>query len=345
MTHGDVETGWRARLRRSAQSVALDGAAIAGYLSMVAAWLYLFDPGGVLRSLLGVPLALFLPGYAAVAAAFPSNGSQNNRHETATPNGLVADGVPGWYERLALSLAVSLALLPLLGLVLASTRWGFSTRAVLVSLGGLTVLGMFVAVLRRAQLPAQAQFRVPIDTASTDAYRGLFAPETRFDGALNVVLILSIVVATSAVGYALIAPQSGGGGSTNFQLLTENESGELVASGYPDSIPPGGSADMVVAVTNSGDEQREYTVVVETHRVAETNGSLEVLERAELTRLEMTAAPGSTARTPHTISPSLTGETLRINYYLYQGDAPDDADAESADQHLWITVNGSAGGA
>jgi len=341
MTHGDVETTWRARLRRSARSSTLDIVAVLGYLAATAAALYVFDVGGWLRALLGLPLVLFLPGYALVAAAFPAR-PDDDRDEGSTV-GLLAGGAPGWYERLALSLAGSLAVLPLFGLGLASTRWGFGTRAVLATLGGFTALGMLVAVSRRSRLPENTRFRPPIDAASTDAYRGLFDPDTRFDGALNVVLILSMVVALSAVGYALVAPQSGAS-TTQFQLLAENESGELVASDYPDELPPGASEELVVSITNGGDQARDYTVVAETHRVEETNGSLEVLEESEMTRLEASVDPGASAQIRHTVDPSMTGETLRINYYLYRGDVPDDPDAESAEEHLWITVNGTAGG-
>ncbi|GAA0676393.1 DUF1616 domain-containing protein [Natronoarchaeum mannanilyticum] len=343
MTHGDVETTWRTRLCRSVRSGALDVLVVLGYLAASAVALYVLEVGGTARALLGLPLVLFLPGYALVAAAFPARRDEATAIGVSSVDGLLDGGTPGWYERLALSLAGSLAVLPLFGLALPSTRWGFEPRAVLVTLGGFTVLGMFVAVVRRSRLSRSERFRAPVDAASTDAYRGLFAPDTRFDGALNVVLILSMVVALSAVGYALVAPQSGAA-TTQFQLLAENESGDLVAGDYPEELPPGASDELVVSITNGADEDREYTVVVETHRVEETDGSLETLEESEMTRLETSVDAGATAQTRHTVDPSITGETLRINYYLYEGDAPDDADAESADEHLWITVDGTAGG-
>lgn len=343
MTHGDVETTWRTRLRRSVRGSALDVLVVLGYLVASAVALYVLEVDGAVRALLGLPLVLFLPGYALLAAAFPGRRDEAAASEERTVGGLLTGGTPDWYERLALSLAGSLAVLPLFGLVLASTRWGYDPRAVLVALGGFTALGMLVAVVRRARLPRTDRFRAPVDAASADAYRGLFSPDTRFDGALNVVLILSMIVALSAVGYALVAPQSGAA-TTQFQLLAENESGDLVAGDYPEELPPGASEELVVSITNGADEDREYTVVVETHRVEETDGSLETLEESEMTRLETSVDADSTARTRHTVDPSIAGETLRINYYLYEGDAPDDPDAESADEHLWITVDGTAGG-
>lgn len=340
MTHGEVDTTWRSRLRRSFRSVDLDGATVLGYLVAFGAALYFFEIEGPLRTVIGLPLALFLPGYALVAVAFPAKPDEPATEADRSVVRLVAVGSPGWYERIALSVASSLALLPLVGLVVASTRWGFTTTTVLVSLTGLTGVGMLFAVVRRVRLPEDRQFRVPIWTASADAYRGLFDPDTRFDGALNVVLILSMIVALSAVGYALVAP-SGSASTTEYQLLTENESGELVAANYPDAIPPGGSEEMVVSVANGDNKERTYTVVVEAQRVEEQNGSLTVLEESEIDRLQLTVQGGATTRQRHTVAPPMTGETIRISYYFYRGEAPDDADAESADDHLWITVDGT----
>ena len=341
MTHGEVDRSWRSRLRRSFRSVALDGALVLGYLVAVGADLYFLALEGTLRTVLGLPLVLFLPGYVVVAAAFPAAPNEAEPETQRSVVKLLTAGTPGWYERLALSVAISLALLPLFGLIIASTRWGFSTATVLVTLAGFTGVGMLFAVRRRARLPANRRFRVPARAASTDAYRGLFAPDTRFDGALNVALILSMVVALSAIGYALVAPQ-GGASATEYQLLTENESGELVASGYPDAIPPGESEELIVAVTNGDDDVQTYTVVVEVQRIEEQNDSVAVLEQAELDRMQMTVQGGATTRQRHTVTPPITGETLRISYYIYRGDAPADADAESADEHLWITVDGTA---
>jgi uncharacterized membrane protein len=321
--------------------VALDGALVLGYLIAVSAALYFFEVGGLARTVLGLPLVLFLPGYVLVAAAFPTTSSSAADDDRSQIK-LVATGNPGWYERLALSVGISLGVLPILGLIVASTRWGFTTTTVLVSLAGFTGAGMVLAVARRARLSDSRRFQVPVRTASGDVYRGLFAPDTRFDGALNVVLILSIVVALSAVGYALVAPQ--GGASTNeYQILTENESGNLVTSGYPDAIPPGESEEMIVSVTNGADEQQTYTVVVEVQSVEESDDELTVLEEVEQDRLELTAQSGATTRQRHTVAPTITGETLRINYYFYRGDAPEDAGPESADEHLWVTVDGTAG--
>jgi hypothetical protein len=84
----------------------------------------------VLRWVLGSMFVLFIPGYLAVEALFP------NRQEL--------DGL----ERLALSVGLSLALIPLVGLLLNYTPWGIRLTPIVISLSLLTI-GLAVTALYR----------------------------------------------------------------------------------------------------------------------------------------------------------------------------------------------------
>lgn len=339
MSHEVDRSRWQ-EFRRFAFSGSVDASLVIGYTVVVAAVLYFTGVGGMLRTVLALPLVLFLPGYALVSLAFPGAAV---RDRTPTPTErvvqLVESGVPGWYERLALSVAMTVTLLPLFALVLATTRWGFSTGAVLGSLAGFVVLAMFGALVRRADLPADDRFQVPRLSGSGGVTDGLFPTGSPLDGVLNVVVLLSVVLAMSALVYGLAAPQPSSA-TTEIQLLTEDDDGDLVAAGYPEAIPPGESAELTVGVTNEGDTESSYTVVVEAQHVEENGDDLEVLDDAELAELQLTAEPGDRATQSHTVSPPMEGENIRLNYYLYEGDVPDDPSADNADDHLWITVDG-----
>ena len=63
-------------------------------------------PSNVLRIILGIPFLLFFPGYALMAALFPKR-----------------EGMYG-VERIALSFGLSIAVVPLIGLILNYTHWG-----------------------------------------------------------------------------------------------------------------------------------------------------------------------------------------------------------------------------
>ncbi|MCL9814037.1 DUF1616 domain-containing protein [Natranaeroarchaeum aerophilus] len=332
---GDKSTTERAR--ELVTSGSADATFVIGYVGVVGTLLYVADIGGVVRTILGLPILLVLPGYALVSLAFPG-GTDETRPPPGSEEssvGLLATGVPGWYERLALSVGMSVALLPLFGLVLATTPWGFSAGPVLVSLAVFIVVVMLGGVARRVQLPEEERFQYPGAASDTS----LFPEGSPVDGVLNAVLLASVILAMGAVAYGLAAPQLEAG-STEVQLLTETDDGELVAGEYPEAIPPGESAEMIIGVTSDGTESSTYTVVIEAQHVEEDGDELAVLEEAELGRLQLTPEPGERATQETTISPPMAGENIRLNYYLYEGDAPEDADSETADDHLWITVDG-----
>ena len=90
---------------------------------------------GVVRALVGLPLVLFAPGYAIVAAAFPA-------------------GRLGTIERLLFSLGASLAVAALVGLLLHWTALGLRPAAWAVALGNITLVAALIALARRWRQPA-----------------------------------------------------------------------------------------------------------------------------------------------------------------------------------------------
>ena len=81
------------------------------------------------RYLFSSVFVLFLPGYSLIKALFSSNELDN-------------------IERLALSVGLSLALVPLVGLLLNYTPWGIRTIPVTFSLLVLTLVFASAAVVR-----------------------------------------------------------------------------------------------------------------------------------------------------------------------------------------------------
>jgi uncharacterized membrane protein len=91
----------------------------------------------VFRWILGSVFVLSIPGYVAVEALFPK--------------GRELDGI----ERLALSVGLSLALVPLVGLLLNYTPWGIRLDPIMVSLTILTIGLALVAFARRFRLSVE----------------------------------------------------------------------------------------------------------------------------------------------------------------------------------------------
>src|SRR5258708_16677585 len=93
---------------------------------VIAALLPLGDP---LRTLLVLPFLLVLPGYALTAALFPNQ--------------------IGLAERLLLTLALSISVTVVSGLLLNLTAWGLQGTTWIVWLGGITIAACMLALARR----------------------------------------------------------------------------------------------------------------------------------------------------------------------------------------------------
>ena len=88
-------------------------------------------PFMVLRWILGSAFVLFIPGYAAVEALFPRSREMDS------------------IERIALSVGLSLALVPLVGLILNYTPWGITLLPIVISLSVLTTCLVGIALARK----------------------------------------------------------------------------------------------------------------------------------------------------------------------------------------------------
>jgi len=94
-----------------------------------------------LRYVAGSILVLFLVGYVTVELLYPDEGSLSD------------------LERLALSIGLSLAIVPLLGLILNYTPWGIRLTPVLVTLLVYSITGGFGAAYRKYRHVKQAKMR------------------------------------------------------------------------------------------------------------------------------------------------------------------------------------------
>lgn len=88
-------------------------------------------PVVVIRWLLGSILVLFLPGYALLQLLFPKPSEMDS------------------LERFALEIGLSLALVPLIGLVLNYTPWGIRFIPATMSLSAFTIIFLLAAATRK----------------------------------------------------------------------------------------------------------------------------------------------------------------------------------------------------
>jgi uncharacterized membrane protein len=298
------------------------------------------------RIVLGLGFVLFVPGYAFIAALFPEAGrspdADMNPDEDPEPQEDVTQGsgIDG-IERVALSFASSIAGVPLIGLVLNFTPFGIRLAPIVASLSAFILGSVVVAANRRRALPEPERFSVPYRSWAGSMRSELLQPDTRGDAVLNVLLVASIVLATASVGYAVAVPKEGEQFS-EFYVLTENETGALVADDYPTNYTVGEPKPVTVGIGNNEREQTQYTVVMELQRVdlVDNETNVSVLEATELQRYTTTAPKNGTTMRNMSIRPPFEGENLRLVFLLYKGEAPTEPTTANAyrELHLWVNV-------
>ncbi|MGQ9640633.1 MAG: DUF1616 domain-containing protein [Candidatus Bathycorpusculaceae bacterium] len=105
-----------------------------------------FYPLVYIRYVLGTIFVLWLPGYAFIKALFTVEVPLKTSEKSLDT-----------IERIALSLGMSLALVPIVGLLLNYTPWGIRLTPIVLSLLALTIVFATVAVIREQQARMKTQ--------------------------------------------------------------------------------------------------------------------------------------------------------------------------------------------
>lgn len=304
-----------------------------GFVLVAVTLLAVLDVDSTLvRAAIGFPLLFFLPGYATVSALFPRDPTAA---DATTEVPLVAEnGVTG-VERLALAFGLSVAVVPLLALLVATVSAGYSTTVVVTVVAAYVLTLVWIAAVRRLRVPADERYRVRFGRRIAAARRFVFGGSSVVHTAINVALAVSLLLALTTVGFALVSPQSGEQ-YTTLELLTEDDSGEYVTGEYPSVVEEGESFPVTIAVENREGADREYTAVVQEQWVSDG----EVHERTELDRLRYAVPDGETAYGEGEVAPEADGGAVRIAVLLYEDDVPATPTTDNAYRHayFWVEV-------
>ncbi|MFC1909486.1 DUF1616 domain-containing protein, partial [Chloroflexota bacterium] len=141
-------------------------------------------PSNPIRIVLGVPFVLFFTGYAFIAALFPERERMN-----AT-------------ERIALSFAMSIVIVPLIGVILGHTALGLRLEPILYSVSSFILITSIIAWIRRKQLPEQKRFGIEFQLTSPNW------GESVRDKVLSIALAVTIMGALGVLGYVIATPET-----------------------------------------------------------------------------------------------------------------------------------------
>jgi uncharacterized membrane protein len=249
-------------------------------------------PNNPLRIALGLPFVLFFPGYTLIAALYPRHDDLEN------------------VERLALSFGLSLAVVPLIGLMLNFLPWGIHLKPILISLAGFIIICSVLAARARRQLSRTECFSIEIVPLVTRARRL----------SLSKIAVATIVIAFIAfVGWRLHAATSHKGETfTEFYIL--GPSGK--AEGYPDRVTAGESAEVVLGIINHESQRATYKVSIQAEdQVLSTVGPVALNDGQKWERIMR-------------FRPVKPRNREKVEFLLFKDDNP----TPYRHLHLWIKV-------
>jgi len=281
-----------------------------------------------MRWAVGVPLLVFVPGYALVAAVFPERATDE---ETADG---IESGTPGWAVLLGLAVLASAGVSAVVGTAFA-VLGELSLLPVAGVLVGVTAVAAGVAALRRLLVDSQyrrAPLRRGVASSATASLPGTRRQNVAFAGA--------VVLLVAAAGLTAAFPATGEA-YTEFYVLQENETGDLVAEGYPSEVVAGEGHTFHLAVENHEHQPVNYTVVV----VAQNVSDGEVVEQRRLDTVSTSLEHGQRRVIEREVVPETTGEDVRIRFLLYEGAVPTTVSEASADVTLQVWTDVVAGNA
>ena len=315
--------------------ISKNGLAVLAYSYVVGALVLTNLIHGPLRILLAAPLLSFLPGYAVLDALFPT------AHST-TRNGsgrLVVEGV-SWGARVAIAVGLSIVLLPLLVVLLGMSGIPLTTTPITVALVAVVTIGITIGSYRRIRTGTEAGYRVPTERWRTELSDATGGSNSRIDSILTIVLIIVVVLAMTGFAYGLAAPDRSASYS---EVALLNQQGDaLVAGNYPGDVTQGAPLNVTMTIKNQEGVDTTYTVLVVLERVRTQGDDVQVLERQQLDRREVTLANGETRREPFTVKPNMLGEDLRLSFLVVEGNTPKTIDPSTADHHLFLWLDVSA---
>lgn len=186
-----------------------------------------------MRTILGLPYILFFPGYVLISFLFPVEEPLDK------------------IERVALSFGLSIAITPLIGLLL-NYVWEISLTPILSSLSIFIYIFALLSAYRRAKVPLEERFSIYLEINPPD-----WNSYDIIDKAL-VVATVGLLIASGGLAYHIATTPRTGERFTEFYLLGEGG----MADDYPWNLTVNESGTLSVGIINREHEEVNYTLVI-----------------------------------------------------------------------------------
>ncbi len=257
----------------------------------------------LLRTAIGLIFLLLVPGYAFIAALFPGK-----------------EGIDA-IERVALSLAVNLVLVGLIGVGLNLSSWGVSVVSVVLSLMCLTLICIGAAWIRRQQLLPADRFNVDFASVLRLQHRLLPEADVQLNRSIAAVFIVALTISAATIAYIMVAPPQRET-FTEFYIL--GPGGQ--ATDYPTNYTLGQQQSLIVGVINHESHGQQYVLEVQLDGSAGTT---------TLYSQQIALANGQSWQKTITVKPDQAGSHMEMEFLLYLNN---DRSTPYQETHLWVNV-------
>jgi uncharacterized membrane protein len=269
-------------------------------LNVVLILIVVFLPSSILRVILGIPFVLFSPGYALISAFYPTKDAIHNAN------------------RLMLSFALSIAIIPLILLLLNFSSWGIRLNPILYSVATFTAIISVIAWFRRRSRPASDRFIVQFNLQAP-AWKGFWKAGIA-NRITSVILLVVILGAIGTLIYVVKMPRMGEK-FTEFYILGVDGK----ATDYPPSLNLGETGGVTVGIVNHERVTMSYHVEVRVNGVKDNETGA------------VTLADGETWESIVSFRPTIAATNQKIEFLLFK-----DGEIEPSMEplHMWVDVKG-----
>jgi uncharacterized membrane protein len=188
-----------------------------------------------IRTLLGLPFILFIPGYILIFALFPAKKTDRGIDVT---------------ERIALSFGLSIAIVPLLGLLLNYTPLGIRLEPILLSVFFFNLIIGIIGIYRWKKTDPEERFIISFQLTFPKQ-------KNKVDTALTIILIIAILIVIASLIYVITMPKTG---ETFTELYILGPTGK--ATGYPRNLTINENATVLIGITNYENRPINYTIEI-----------------------------------------------------------------------------------
>ena len=219
-----------------------------------------------------------------------------------------------------MSFGLSIAVVPLMGLILNYTPWGITLYPVLISLVIFVLVASGVAWYRRRKLSTDEKFTVSF-RISMPSWQG----QGKLDRVLSIVLVVAIVGTLGTLGYVVASPKQGEKFTEFYVLGPEGK-----AEDYPTELEAGEEGIVILGIVNHEQENASYQVELKIDgEKAKLSVDGEYIDEIELELEHEEKWQGEVG-----FKPEKAGERQKVEFVLYKDGAP----YFEEPLHLWIDV-------